>query len=269
MFVILSGSAGVGKNTVMIEMQKQSDNIVLMPTFTTREKRDGEVEGLPYFYISKEEFQQKIKNNELIEHEFIHNNYYGSAYKIFDDFLSKNKIIIKDIGVEGAQNLSVKLCDRTKILKIFLTVKHKRELKKRLIGRGEKQVKLRLKRFSYEQKQMNKFDFIIFNESLELTTKLINTLIKIDEKTYIPCKEQKHINKYKIKYYINKLTSKEVLKPIKIAVYNEKIYIVKGVEKYIASILSEIPVAKLVIKKDIKEKYQNMALDNDWYKKII
>ena len=101
MFVILSGSSGVGKNTVIKEMQKTEINLVMMPTFTTREKRVGEIEGAPYFYIAKEEFQEKIKNNELIEHEFIHNNYYGSSYTIFDDYIKTGKIIIKDIGVEG------------------------------------------------------------------------------------------------------------------------------------------------------------------------
>ena len=70
-----------------------------------------------------------------------------------------DKIIIKDIGVEGAQNLQQKLSHKTEILKLFLTVKHKGELKKRLDGRGEKQAKLRLKRYGYEQKQKNKFDF--------------------------------------------------------------------------------------------------------------
>ena len=91
MFVILSGSSGVGKNTVIKEMQKTETNLVMMPTFTTREKREGEVEGAPYFYISKEEFQEKIKNHELIEHEFIHNNYYGSSYTILMNILKPEK----------------------------------------------------------------------------------------------------------------------------------------------------------------------------------
>ena len=71
---------------------EKTDKIVLMPTFTTRGMRDGEVEGSPYFYISKEEFQNKIKNNDFIEYEFIHNNYYGSTYSIFDEYIKSGKI---------------------------------------------------------------------------------------------------------------------------------------------------------------------------------
>ena len=170
MFIILSGSSGVGKNTVIKEMQKTEKNLTLMPTFTTREKREGEVEGQPYFYISKEDFQQKIKDNELIEYEFIHNNFYGSSYKVFDEYIKSGKVLIKDIGVEGAQNLSHKMSDHTEMIKVFLAIPHKSDLKKRLQGRGEKQIKLRLKRFDYEQKQKNKFDFIIVNTNLEQTS---------------------------------------------------------------------------------------------------
>ena len=257
MFIILSGSSGVGKNTVIKEMQKHNDNLILMPTFTTREKREGEVEGLPYFYITKEEFQDRIKENEFIEHEFIHNNFYGSSYKVFDDYIKMGKLLIKDIGVEGAQNLCIKLKDRTEIVRIFLTVKHKKELKNRLNGRGEKQAKLRLKRFGYEQRQKNKFDFIIFNKELEETSGLINDIINLKEEDYYFKKDINKLNKYKVKYYMNKLTSNKVLRPIKIAIEDGKAYVVDGEEKFIAGILAKKSVVKLIVNKKIdKSKYK-------------
>ena len=251
MFIILSGSSGAGKNTVIKEMQKTDENLVLMPTFTTRDKREGEVEGLPYFYISKDDFQNRIKNNEFIEYEFIHGNYYGSSYKVFDDFIEMGKVLIKDIGVEGAQNLSQKLADRTKVHKVFLTIKHKRELKKRLKGRGEKQIKLRLKRFNYEQKQLNKFDFIIYNQNLELTTKIVKQIINSDVSSFYFKKDLSKLNKYKVKYYINKLTSGNILKPVKIVIAGNKFCVVSGSEKLVASFICKKPVAKLIIDKQI------------------
>ena len=254
MFVILSGSSGVGKNTVIKEMQKHQKNIVMMPTFTTREKREGEIDGLPYFYISKDEFQDRIKAGEFIEHEYIHNNFYGSSYKIFDEYIKAGNILTKDIGVEGAQNLNLKLCDRTEILKIFLAIKRKGELKKRLKGRGEKQIKLRLKRYGYEQKQMNKFDFIIFNQDLDTTSQNILKLINIKDSEYYFDKDLHKLNDYKIKYYVNKLNSGKVLKPIKIAIGDKKIFVVSGVEKYIASLIAKKPIAKKVVNKNIDEK---------------
>lgn len=253
MFVILSGSSGSGKNTVIKEMQKTKDNLVLMPTFTTREKRDGEVEGKPYFYITKEQFQEKIKNNEMIEHELIHGNFYGASYTVFEEYISNGNIIIKDIGVEGAQNLQKKLSDKTQILKIFLIVK-KSELKKRLKERGEKQIKLRLKRYGYEKSQIDKFDYILTNVDLEKTSKLIDCLISLGEKDFYFKKEILKYNDYKIKYYMNKLAMGETLSPVKIAVVDNKAYVLKGAEKLIASFVSNMPVAKIILDKKVNTK---------------
>ena len=253
MFIILSGSSGVGKNTVIKEMQKNNEHLVMMPTFTTREKREGEIEGKPYYYISKNEFQDKIKNEEFIEHEFIHNNFYGSSYIVFDEYIKRGDIIIKDIGVEGAQNLSLKLKQKTPILKIFLTVKHKSELKRRLKGRGEKQIKLRLSRFGYEQKQINKFDYVVFNADLTETSNLINSLMLLTESDFRFKKDLNKCNPYKVKYFINKLNSGKILSPVKIVVKDDKAYVVSGTEKLLASFLCGLPVAKVVVKKQIDE----------------
>lgn len=254
MFVILTGSSGVGKNTIIKELTKDNANIVMMPTFTTRDKRPGEVEGYPYFYISKEEFQSKIKNNEFIEYEHIHNNFYGSSFSVFNDYITKGKVLIKDIGVEGAQNLCFKLADKTDIVKIFLTTKHKSDLKNRLKGREEKQIKLRLKRYKYEQKQKNKFDFIIYNQSIKTTLDSINTIITNKPADYLLCKKANKINPYYVKYYTNKLLCGKVLSPIQVTIKDDNIYIVKGIEKFIASILSKKPVAKVIVHKNIKDK---------------
>lgn len=260
MFVILTGSSGVGKNTIIKELTKQNNNIVMMPTFTTRDKRPGEVEGYPYFYITKEEFQDKIHNNEFIEYEHIHNNFYGSSYKVFDEYIQKGKVLIKDIGVEGAQNLCIKLADKTDIVKIFLTTKHKSDLKNRLKGREEKQIKLRLKRYKYEQKQKNKFDFIIYNQSIDETLSNINDVVSIKQKNYMPTKKLSKINPYYVKYYQNQLLCGKVLKPVKIAIKNSRIYIVSGLERFIASFITQKPVAKVIVNKKIKV----IDCKNDW-----
>ena len=251
MFIILSGSSGVGKNTVIKEMQKTKKDLVLMPTFTTREKREGEVEGMPYFYITKNAFQDKIKENELIEYEFIHNNYYGSSFKVFDEYIKSGKVIIKDIGVEGAQNLCIKMKKHTEMIKIFLAIPHKRELKKRLKGRGEKQIELRLKRYDYEQKQKYKFDYIINNINLEQTSEYVKTIINAKQYDFYFKKPIEQYNSYKIKYYINKLTSGKILKLVKIAISENKFLVLSHPEKLIASFVCNLPVAKLVINKKV------------------
>ena len=266
MFVIMTGSSGVGKNTVINELKKVDDRFVLMPTYTTREMREGEIEGNPYFFLTKEEFQEKIRNNKLLEHELIHTNYYGSSQELLNEYLQTGKIVIKDIGVQGAQNLYNKLNQLTKVIRVFLTVNSKKELKKRLIGRKEKNIKLRLKRFGYEQKQINNFDYIIYNHDLQLTTKNILQIVELQDKDFLPCKNPKNINKYMVRYYANKLKSGKTLKPIKIAFDGQSAYILKGVEKFVASIVTNIPVAKVVSYKRVKNKIE---VPENWYQNII
>lgn len=251
MFIILTGSSGVGKNTIIKEIEKTNPNIQLMPTYTTRTKRPTEVEGYPFHFISKEEFQEKIRNNELIEYEFIHNNYYGSSFKIFHDFLSEGKILIKDIGVEGAQNLSCKIQEETPVVKIFLVTKSKRELKKRLKGRGEKNIKLRLKRFRKEQREVDKFDYVILNEELEKTKNVIQSVHAITPEEILPTKPVGRLRPKKLKKIISLLQSGRILKPIKVAIKGENLYVIKGHEKLLASIYTQKPVAKFIV--DAKE----------------
>lgn len=266
MFIILSGSSGVGKNTIIKELQKNDNSFAFMPTFTTREMRSGERDGFPYYFITKDEFQNKIKENEFLEYEFIHGNYYGSSSIIFEQYLKNGQRIIKDIGVQGAKNLEIKVGDKTDIIKIFLTVKHKMELQKRLTDRGEKQVKLRLKRFCYEQKQTKYFDFIIYNESLEQTISVLNQILNLKIVDYVPCKKLNYICKYKVKYYINRLNAGKALKPIKITLQQNKAYITSGVERFVASVLAKKSVAKIIVDKKIKKK---IDVPQNWYKNII
>lgn len=247
MFIILTGSSGVGKNTVITEIEKRHSNFRLMPTYTTREKRLKEVDGYPFYYITKDEFQQKIKDGELIEYEHIHNNFYGSSYKILKDNLKEDIVLIKDLGIEGAQNLTLKISNITPVKKIFLTTT-KHELKKRLKGRGEKQIKLRLKRYKREQREINKFDYIIHNYDLNETCNIIFDIYDKDLDEILPTKIVDKINIRKINKYVGKLQTGKILKPVQVQLQNGKIYIVKGHEKFIAGILTNKLVAKVFVK---------------------
>lgn len=250
MFIILTGSSGVGKNTVITEIEKRNKNFKLMPTYTTREKRATETDGYPFYFITKECFQDKIKNGELIEHEHIHGNFYGSSYKILNEHLNNDVVLIKDLGIEGAQNLTTKISHLTPVKRIFLTTS-KKELKKRLTIRGEKQIKLRLKRYNKEQGEINKFDYIIYNNDLDLTCNLIKTIHDKSITDLIPTKPLEKISLKKINKYVTKLRIGKVLKPIKVAVQNNNIYIVKGHEKYIAGLLTNKLVAKFIVNSNV------------------
>ena len=95
MLVILSGVSGAGKDTIKKELMQRMPNIVTLPSFTSREMRIGELEGDPYHFISKEEFEEKIRNNDFYEYDLHHGNYYGTSRELMGNKIKEGKIILK------------------------------------------------------------------------------------------------------------------------------------------------------------------------------
>ena len=179
MLVILSGVAGSGKDTIKRELIKRMENVKSIPSLTTRPQREGDVPGETYIFLSKEEFEEKIKNDEIYEYDIHHNNYYGTSKKIL------NGIIVKDIDVNGTQILKETLKD-IKIVTIFLRVP-KEELQRRLENRidrpGPAEIKLRLNRFDYEESKIGLYDYVIKNDDLEKSVSIIEEIIKYESKS--------------------------------------------------------------------------------------
>ena len=105
MLVILSGVAGAGKDTIKKELLKRMENVETLPSFTDRPPREGDIPGQTYNFVTTEEFEGMIKNNELYEYSVHHNHYYGTAKKLLNDKINSGKIIVKDIEVNGTQAL--------------------------------------------------------------------------------------------------------------------------------------------------------------------
>ena len=150
MLVLLSGVSGAGKDTIKKELIKRMENVTSMPSYTDRSPREGEVDGEIYNFITTAEFEEKIKQNEFYEYSVHHEHYYGTSRKILDEKIKSGKIIVKDIEVNGTENLLKLLKDDMKIVTIFLRVP-KEELRRRLEHRIEKasikEIELRLNRF--------------------------------------------------------------------------------------------------------------------------
>lgn len=179
MLVILSGVAGAGKDTIKKEIIKRMENVKSIPSLTTRPQREGDIPGQTYIFLSKEEFEEKIRNDEIYEYDIHHNHYYGTSKKILNEE-SKNGIIIKDIDVNGTQALKETLKD-IKIVTIFLRVP-KEELRRRLENRIDKpsegEIILRLNRFDYEESRIGLYDYVLKNENLEKTVGIIEEIIR-------------------------------------------------------------------------------------------
>ncbi|MBE7074720.1 MAG: guanylate kinase [Clostridiales bacterium] len=183
MLIIISGSAGVGKNTVITKLLEKYNNLKLLQTCTTRPPRNTDsAMHNPYIYLTKEQFEQKIKNGELFEFEEIHQNYYGMLNSSLDQIAKdKENNYIKDIGVLGQKNIKCALKNRAKVLSIFLTAP-KDELIKRLKERGDHDIDLRISRMEFELSYAKNYDAIIENTNLNKTLAQIEKLITAKSK---------------------------------------------------------------------------------------
>ena len=165
LLVLISGSSGVGKNTVIKEIIKSNKNTGLLKSTTTRAIRvDDDKKNPPYDFVSKEEFEQMIEKNEILEYDIFNDNYYGISKNQIKREMEKTPIILKDITVKGVVSCKEALGGKTPIVSIFLT-ERKSVLKKRLIERQTKDIKGRLKVYKTEQKKSPLYDFVIINNN--------------------------------------------------------------------------------------------------------
>ena len=185
MLVILSGVAGAGKDTIKKELIKRMENVESLPSYTSRPKREGDIEGSTYNFVSKEEFEKMIEDGEFYEYDIHHGQYYGTSRKLLNEKMKSGKIIVKDIDVNGTEHLKDLLKGDTKVVTIFLRVP-KEELRKRLEERIDKpspeEIILRLNRFDYEESRIDLYDYVIKNDDLEKTVQIIMTIIENEKK---------------------------------------------------------------------------------------
>ena len=189
MFVILSGVSGAGKDTIKKELIKRMDNVESLPSYTSRPKREGDIDGQTYKFVTEKEFEQMIEEGEFYEFDIHHDHYYGTSRKLLNEKINNGKIIVKDIDVNGTEHLVELLGKDTKIVTIFLRVA-KEELKRRLEEREDKpspqEVILRLNRFDYEESKISIYDYVLKNNNLEKTVQIIMTIIENELK----CEEE-------------------------------------------------------------------------------
>ena len=180
MLVLLSGVSGAGKDTIKKELIKRMENVESLPSYTDRAPRANDISGVTYNFVNTDEFERMIKDGELYEYSVHHEHYYGTSKKLLNDKINNGKIIVKDIEVNGVENLLKLLKDDVKIVTIFLRVP-KEELQRRLENRIDKptlkEIQLRLNRFDYEESKIGMYDYIIKNNNLEKTVQIIMTII--------------------------------------------------------------------------------------------
>ena len=180
--VILSSPSGVGKTTITKKIQQKYHSFKISVSHTTRLPRSNEVNGVDYFFISKEEFESLIERKCFYEHAKIFENYYGTLKKNVDKLIIKNDIIF-DIDWQGTKQLSkFKNLD---FVKIFLITNSKEEMRNRLIKRNQNtknEVEKRSNAFEEDIKHWSDYDYVIINNNLDVCFKQIEYIILNEKK---------------------------------------------------------------------------------------
>ncbi|MGL5591446.1 MAG: guanylate kinase [Mycoplasmoidaceae bacterium] len=178
---IVSGPSGVGKKTILDKIIfKKELNLKYSVSSTTREPRAGETHGIDYFFLSKEQFEDKIKNKELIEWVEFAGNRYGTLKSEVDKYISEGINVVLEIEVQGGQKIFEKL-DRKDFVSIFIVPPSIEELERRLINRNTEsmeKIKLRLEKTKSELDVAKFYDYVVLNDDSDKAAKKIEKIIK-------------------------------------------------------------------------------------------
>ena len=175
--LVLSSPSGVGKTTITKKLQQKYQNFKISISSTTRPPRSNEIDGVDYDFVSKNEFEKKINNNEFYEYAKIFENYYGTLKKNVDQISKKNDVLF-DIDWQGTKQLSN--FKNLNLVKIYLITDTKSELKRRLLKRDKntkEEVEKRFKSFDEDVKHWSDYDYILINKNLETCFKQIEKII--------------------------------------------------------------------------------------------
>jgi guanylate kinase len=177
--IVISAPSGCGKTTIVHEILKKYPDMNFSVSATTRKKRDIEVHGKDYFFVTKEEFEKRIAENKLAEWQKIYDDYYGTLVDEVDKSIKSGKSIIFDIDVLGALSIKKRYPENSVI--IFIDIPNIEVLKERLRNRkteSEETFQKRLSRVEMEMKQKSQFDFVVINEHLQKAVEEVDEIIK-------------------------------------------------------------------------------------------
>lgn len=176
--IVISGPSGVGKGTICKELLKTRKHVWLSISMTSREPRPGEVDGVNYYFIRRETFEEKIKKGEFLEYAKVHNNdYYGTPKEKIDERLNNGDDVILEIDIEGALKVKEKYPES---LFIFILPPSMEELIDRLIKRGTESKEKIINRFRKAYQEINevaKYNYVVVNDTLEKAVSKINAIM--------------------------------------------------------------------------------------------
>jgi guanylate kinase len=181
MIFVISAPSGAGKTTLINKLLESEDDLVFSISTTTRNIREGEVDGVNYHFISKDEFCRMINNDEFLEWAEVHGNYYGTTKKEVDRMKKSKKIPLFDVDIKGGRNLKEKIQEG---VFIFIIPTSLSTLQKRLVARNTEnrdQINLRLKNAYNEIKEYVNFDYVIVNSDIESAFEKLKCIVTAEK----------------------------------------------------------------------------------------
>ena len=194
LLIVISGFSGAGKGTLMKKLIENYDQYALSISMTTRAPREGEVDGREYFFSTREQFEDKIKQGGFIEHAQYCGNYYGTPKDYVEEQLEAGKDVILEIEIQGAMKVKEQFPDA---VLLFVMPPSIAVLHQRLVGRGtetEEVIIQRLQRANEEAVGIEEYDYIIINDDLDICVKELHELL---DKTHEELQKQYNPENYK------------------------------------------------------------------------
>lgn len=191
--IVVSGFSGAGKGTLMKRLVQDYDSYALSISATTRSPRPGEEDGREYFFLQKEQFEQKIAENGLIEYARYCDNYYGTPRKYVEEQLAQGKDVILEIEIQGALKVKKQYPDA---LLLFVMPPSAAELRSRLVGRGTETpevIEKRMHRAVEEAEGIENYEYLVVNDDLDTCVRQLHEIIKAAHNT--PLRNEEFIEK--------------------------------------------------------------------------
>ncbi|MGG3738726.1 guanylate kinase [Aeribacillus pallidus] len=193
LLIVLSGPSGVGKGTVRKALfEQENTQFEYSISITTRPPREGEVDGVDYFFKTREEFERLIKEGKLLEYAEYVGNYYGTPVDYVKETMDAGKDVVLEIEVQGAKQVREKFPDG---LFIFLAPPSLEELKNRIVSRGTETEELIINRLEEAKKEiemMDLYDYVVVNDQVELACERIKAIVKAEH-----CRRERVAKMYK------------------------------------------------------------------------
>lgn len=191
--IVISGPSGSGKGTIIKELLSINKKLWLSISMTTRNIRPGDIPNESYYFLIREEFESRIKEDKFLEYAEYNGNYYGTPKDKIEDYLNKGIDVILEIEIQGALKIKEKVKDA---IFIFIMPPSLKELKRRLIGRNTETIDKVISRFTTAYKEINevtKYNYVVVNDEIHNSVEKVNSII-ISEKCRVDRIEEIYLN---------------------------------------------------------------------------